>query len=60
MNRDAKTATGHHEVVQMPDIYGDESDVEEATVEIVALEDPVPEDSEGFNPYDTANNLFRK
>lgn len=62
MSTDAKRKPGQAgKAILMPDIYADATEDEEPTVEVVVLEEPGQEDdAEGFNPYDTANNLFGK
>ena len=59
MSTDAKKKNDAGDVVLMPDIYAEEVAVDEPTVEVVVLETPDEDNSEGFNPYDTAR-LYKK
>ena len=59
MSTDAKKKPDEDNVVFMPDIYAENSAVDEPTIEVVVLETPDEDISEGFNPYDTAR-LYKK
>ena len=55
MSKDAKKPQSN--VIEMPDIYGEKSVVQDETVKPIEAEDSKIEDSgdfEGFDPYDTA------
>ena len=52
MSTDAKR--NHDNVIIMPDIYAEDLTVTDVAANEVEMPEPDPDESAGFNPYDTA------
>ena len=59
MSTDEKKRPDKDNAVLMPDIYAEDVAKDETAAEAVVLEKPDEDNSEGFDPYDTAR-LYKK